>query len=201
MPANVVRIVRELREDHRNMSLLLDLIEREADRLFDGRDADYELLHDIMRYMTVYPDAVHHPKEDRLYGEMRDVRPDLTSGFQRISLDHRKISEMGVQIRNDLASIEAGSMISRKSVVAEALRYVNALRSHMQWEELDLFKRCLAMAEEGHEFLEAGESGLAGDPLFGPATEAQFAGLLRRIRELAADTGDDVAGDTRRAHR
>lgn len=200
MPANVVRVVRELRQDHKNMSLLLDLIEREADCLFNGSDPDYELLHDIMQYMTVYPDAVHHPKEDLLYSEMREVRPDLTSGFQRISLDHRNIAEMGVRIRNDLASIEAGAMISRKAVVAQALRYVNALRSHMQWEELDLFKRCLAMAEDGHEFLEGEDSRMIGDPLFGSETDRQFENLLRRIRELASDSdrGAGSAGGTAR---
>lgn len=181
MSNDVKEILCELHEDHRNMAILLNLIEREANLIYAGDEPDFELLHDVMHYMTVYPDAVHHPKEDRLYAELKMVRPDLGAGFDRITLDHRSISENGIKLREELGAISAGSFISRKTIVGNALRYVNQLRSHMQWEELDLFRRCDEMANDGHTFIVESIVANTSDPLFGAEAHDQFKHLLKNI--------------------
>ena len=81
---NTATFLAELREDHKNMALMLKLLERESNRIYDGDEPDYELLQDIMHYMTVYPDAVHHPKEDRIYAELKAFRPDLSLSALRL---------------------------------------------------------------------------------------------------------------------
>lgn len=189
MTDDVAKLVAELRKDHHNMRLLLDLIEREATLIYDDRSPDWDQLFDIMHYMTVYPDAVHHPKEDRLYAELKTVRPDLSAGFQRISIDHREIAESSRAIRDDIESIIAGNMVDRKAIVANTLRYVNNLRGHMQWEELDLFRRCLAMAREGHQFLTNEPDPMQHDPLFGDKVSASFEKLYQQIRRVSQSAG------------
>ena len=194
MTDDVTKLVAELRQDHHNMRLLLDLIEREATLIYDDRSPDWDLLFDIMHYMTVYPDAVHHPKEDRLYAELRAVRPDMTAGFQRISVDHREIAEAGRKIRDGVEAISAGNMVDRKEIVADTLRYVNNLRSHMQWEELDLFRRCLTMAREGHQFLTREPDPHQHDPLFGEKVAKSFENLYRQIRRSSHGAEENQAG-------
>jgi hemerythrin-like domain-containing protein len=179
----VTNVLAELRQDHKNMSLMLNLLELESNRLFDGFDTDFELLHDIMHYMTVYPDAVHHPKEDRIYAELKAVRPDLSIGFDRITVDHRHIAELGFKLRNDIESVTSGGVIRKKSVVADTLRYVNTLRGHMQWEELDLFRRIEDMVAEGHELIESSTYLQNTDPVFGPEVEEKFARLFESVQE------------------
>lgn len=164
------------------MGMMLDLLEQESNRLFDGDDTDFELLHDVMHYMTVYPDAVHHPKEDRIYAELKAVRPDLSVGFDRITVDHRNIAELGIRLRHELASVNAGGIVRRKAVVADTLRYVNTLRGHMQWEELDLFRRIEEMVAEGHELIEASTFLQTSDPVFGPEVEANFSRLFDSLQ-------------------
>lgn len=183
MDQNVATVLAELRQDHKNMSLMLNLLELESNRLFDGEDTDFELLHDIMHYMTVYPDAVHHPKEDRIYAELKAVRPDLSIGFDRISVDHRHIAELGFKLRNDIESVTSGGIIRKKSVVADTLRYVNTLRGHMQWEELDLFRRIEDMIAEGHELIESSTYLQTTDPVFGPEVEEKFARLFESVQQ------------------
>lgn len=183
MSDDVMQILSELREDHKNMAVLLNLLERESNRMYEGEDPDYDLIHDVMQYMTVYPDAVHHPKEDRLYAELKSARPDLSAGFDRIALDHRGIAELGMQLRDDMASISSGSFVKRKAVVADALRYVNTLRGHMQWEELDLFRRCEEMARSGHDLVV--DTGFIdkADPMFGDEVEGRFKRLFNDIKD------------------
>jgi hemerythrin-like domain-containing protein len=183
MDNKVSKVLAELRQDHKNMSLMLNLLEYESNRLFDGEETDFELLQDVMHYMTVYPDAVHHPKEDRIYAELKTVRPDLSVGFDRITVDHRNIEELGVKLRNDISSVISGSMVPKNSVVADTLRYVNTLRGHMQWEELDLFRRVEEMVGEGHEFIEAATILQTADPVFGPEVEKQFSRLFESVQE------------------
>ena len=187
MEQNVANVLSELRQDHRNMGAMLNLLELESNRLFDGEDTDFELLHDIMHYMTVYPDVVHHPKEDRIYAELKAVRPDLSSGFDRITVDHRHIAKLSIRLRNDVASVNSGGVLRRKSVVADMLRYVNTLRDHMQWEELDLFRRIEEMIAEGHELLEAATFLQTSDPVFGKQVEAKFSRLYESLEERLVD--------------
>jgi len=186
MENNAVTVLAELREDHKNMALMLNLLEREANRIYDGDEPDYELLHDIMHYMTVYPDTVHHPKEDRLYAELKAFRPDLSTGFERITMDHRHIAELSMKLRDDIAAINSGNPIRRRAVVADALRYVNTLRGHMQWEELDLFRRVDEMIRLGHDMFDTANFVHQADPVFGPEAEENFARLVDCIRNEAA---------------
>lgn len=182
MSNEILKILADLRQDHRNMALLLDIVERESECIYKESAPDFELLHDVMTYMAVYPDAVHHLKEDRIYMELMAVRPDLTSGFHRISQDHRSIAEQSVKLRNAFASVESGVVIPRKMLVADALRYVNALRSHMQWEEIDLFRRCAEMASDGHRFVVDHRLQSVHDPLFGKSVAERFARLYDHIK-------------------
>ncbi len=186
MNKNAATVLAELRNDHINMALMLNLVERESNRIYKGAEPDYELLGDIMHYMTVYPDVVHHPKEDRLYAELKAFRPDLSVGFERITMDHRHIAELSVKLRDDIASINAGNPVRRNAVVADALRYVNTLRGHMQWEELDLFRRVDEMIREGHVSFDSANFTHITDPVFGPEIEQNFGRLVSSIRELSA---------------
>ncbi len=77
-------------------------------------------------------------------------------------------------------------MVPKNSVVADTLRYVNTLRGHMQWEELDLFRRVEEMISEGHELIEAATFMQDSDPVFGPEVEAKFQRLFESVKERIA---------------
>lgn len=183
MTDDLASLLAELRTDHKNMSVMLDLLEAESNRLYDGEDADYSLVHDVMHYMTVYPDTVHHPKEDRVYAELKAARPDLSQGFDQIVIDHREIADLGMKLRNDVESILSGTMLRRNVVVSDALRYVQRLREHMRWEERDLFLRVEEMVRDGHKLIVESLERDARDPVFGPEVESRFTRLYESIQE------------------
>lgn len=187
MDQKIANVLAELRQDHKNMGMMLNLLEREASRLYDGDDPDFNLLHDIMHYMTVYPDAVHHPKEDRIYAELKAVRPDLSSGFRRITVEHRQIAEQGIKLRDAIAMAHSDQFVRRKTIVTDALRYVNTLRGHMQWEELDLFRRVEKMVSDGHDLVETATYLRGNDPVFGSQVGQQFENLVKSIRNSICD--------------
>ncbi len=57
MQSEARTLMKELREDHRNMAVVLDLLDDAVRQAASGGDPDFELVDEIMRYMTVYPDA------------------------------------------------------------------------------------------------------------------------------------------------
>jgi hemerythrin-like domain-containing protein len=175
----------DLRADHRNMIAMLDLLGTETGHIRDGEKPDYEMLHDIMRYMTVYSDAVHHPKEDIIYTTLKATDPELSSGLERIEAEHREIAELGETLRNDVEAIASGATITRERIVADMTNYTRRLREHIEWEEEDLFPRADALAkEESSMFVDISHLDDV-DPVFGPEREHSFANLLQNIKDFS----------------
>lgn len=185
MTTEIAPILKELQTDHRNMAQLLSMLERCANGIYDEVDADIELMLDIMHYMTVYPDAVHHPKEDLLYSELRAARPDLSQGMGRVADEHSTIASQSIRLRDQLHEAVNGVAVGRKALVADTLRYVEALRRHMRWEESDLFLRLQQLVAGGHPNIESAKMLSKQDPLFGAEVEERFKALYRSLEEHA----------------
>ena len=128
----------ELREDHRNMTVVLDLLDGLIEEMDAGGDPDFELFDEIMRYMTVYPEAVHHPKEDIVYEQLREMRPDLTEDLDHVPDDHSDIAHLGSLLRDEIEAVIAGGAVRREKMIEDAAAYVTRQRNHIQWEEKDL---------------------------------------------------------------
>jgi hemerythrin-like domain-containing protein len=177
-------ILKDLREDHRNMQRMLDLLEREIERIHLGEDADYEMLHDIMRYLTVYADAVHHPKENIIFRALAG-QPGLAPELERVGHEHRDIAELGAMLRNDIGAIASGAAVTRERIETDSTDYLRFQRRHMAWEEEDLFRRVDRLVTADNEaFIDIAELE-SPDPVFGPARHHSFANLLQSIRDLS----------------
>jgi hemerythrin-like domain-containing protein len=66
---------RHLHAEHANFDMLLELLEGQLDLFHDGKSPDYALMLDIMFYMTHYPDAFHHPREDLAFARIGEREP------------------------------------------------------------------------------------------------------------------------------
>ena len=187
MTVKVSEVLAALRSDHRNMAVLLRLMEHEIQRVEDGEEPDFELLHDIMQYMTVYADAIHHPREDLVYAEMRARGAGFADGLDGVEPDHEEIAALSIKLRNDFDAVISGTAVQREQVIEDAGEYTRRLRDHMQWEEGDLFKRADRMcAEDGSASVDVSHLS-ASDPVFGSETKSPFTKLFERVRLEAAE--------------
>ena len=71
-----------LQTEHRIMSELLDLLERQVDLFEEGGEVDYDLLGEIIDYFRSYTDLYHHSKEDLVFESLikRDPEAAVTLG-------------------------------------------------------------------------------------------------------------------------
>lgn len=172
----------QLRTDHRNMVLLLDLLDSEMTRLADGGDADLELVGDIMTYMTEYPDAVHHPKEDLLYGHIRSAHDEIDESLRHIESDHKSLEAAALQIRGEVDAISADGNGDSAGLVRSARQYSNDLRKHMYREEVQFFQLADAMRDDGSWAAILRDHDMGNDPMFGTKVSRRFRALFNRIQ-------------------
>ena len=164
------------------MALVLDVLENTVEKVAVGNDPDFDLIDEVMRYMTVYPDAVHHPKEDIVYAELKAQRPDLADDLEDVPEDHRQIATLGTQLRDDVEAIIAGAAVRRERFIVDAQNYIGRLRRHMQWEETDLFARIDTMIGDGPNPVDVDEFLHIKDPVFELEVEAAFRRLISSLK-------------------
>ena len=182
MEANAQELMTELRLDHRNMAAVLGVLQGIVEEMEADKDPDFELFDEIMRYMTVYPDAVHHPKEDVIYGELRTRRPDLSEDLSHVPDDHREIARLSCLLRDEVEAINAGAAVRREKMIEDTAAYVDCLREHMRWEETDLFRRIDLMLDAEPYKVDISEYEHIKDPVFELEIEAGFRRLIESLR-------------------
>lgn len=183
MKNTIANTMNELRADHRNMVMLLNLLDAEALRLADSEEPDYELIYDVMTYLAEYPDAVHHPKEDLIYRYIKSKRPDIDDSLRHIEADHEALSQASNEIRRDIDAINAEGLIDRQTLAAALRQYSTDLRKHMYWEESNLFELADSMQDDEEWAAVLRDYDMARDPLFSSRVERRFQKLFNNIQQ------------------
>lgn len=174
-------IMRQLKTDHANVARMLDLLDQQLAAVQSGTSADFELMHDIMEYMTHYPDRVHHPMEDLVFQRLQ--RHDEAAGaiLERLAKEHRALAEKGSAFLDVLSHVVDGAMVKREELAAQGRDYVEFLRGHMAFEDEEAFP--IAEGKLEHEDWQSVATTIAErtDPVFGPVVAEQFRELFERI--------------------
>ena len=176
-----------LHEDHRNINQLLDLLARELDAVEDESNGNFELMRDIMTYMTRYPDHTHHPKEDLMFQRMRargvvSATEDTIAALLR---EHGALAKKGEAFHDVLRRVVDGAMVERQELLAAGRDYVEFLRYHARLEEETVFAEAEMLLGDADwpVIMQAFEA--QADPVFGPTVDHEFRALYQHIRNSA----------------
>jgi hemerythrin-like domain-containing protein len=176
-------VIDRLHTDHANMSSLLDILDRELAVVADAGNADFEIMRDVMNYLTRYSDAVHHPMEDVVYARLAERSAKARKDLAPIPEHHERIAAESRTLFDTLAMIADGGMMLREDILAAGRAYVADLRKHIEMEEQYLFP----LAEETLDDNDLREVERLldeqKDPVFGEVVEADFRNLYDYIRE------------------
>lgn len=168
--------------DHQNFASLLDILERQLDHVAATKDENFEVMRDVMHYMTRYSDMIHHPMEDLVYARLADKAPKARDDLAAVPSDHERLNSEGAALYESLKSIADGEMVLRDSILTQGRNYVEHLRKHMVLEERHLFPRAKEVLDERD--LSEVERILdeQRDPVFGPVVENDFRDLFDFIK-------------------
>lgn len=175
--------------DHIKFGQLLNLLESELQRFHDAGYPDYQLMLDIMFYMTHYSDVLHHPKEDLLFARMKLHDADVGRTADELTKQHAQLRNMGNAMVGALDDIVNGSIAPRERVEATARAYVGALRAHMRTEENEMLPAAERLLSEADWTEIDAAIATFDDPLFGCEVHERYAGLRAQIDRQAGARG------------
>ena len=180
-------VMGDLHQDHRNIRELLGLLARELDAVSDASGGDFELMRDIMVYMTRYPDHTHHPKEDLMFERMRErgIAPDTKDTIDKLLREHAALAEKGNILRDMLIGVVDGALVERETLVATGRDYADFLSYHARLEDDTVFVEAVQLLDvaDWSAIEKAFEAQV--DPIFGPVVQHEFQALYEHIRNSA----------------
>lgn len=180
-----------LRQDHTNMSRLLDALERQTDTFADGGHPDLEIVWSIAEYVVEYPDRFHHPAEDMVLDELRRRDASAAPRSGDLAGEHRRIGRLALDFHTAVMTLISDEPARRADFLYTARAYTTAMRDHIAQEDRDFFPAAEAALTRGDlERLNARLPKL-DDPLFGAADRDSYIRLRQTILEWS---GESVAG-------
>ena len=181
------KVIGDLNRDHRNIRDLLGLLAREIDAVDDASGGDFELMRDIMVYMTRYPDHTHHPKEDLMFERMRKrgVAPDTEATIGKLLREHASLAKKGSTFRDMLTGVVDGALVEREALVAAGRDYTDFLRYHARLEDETVFIEALKLLDDTDWSAIERAFEAQVDPIFGPVVRHEFQALYEHIRNQA----------------
>lgn len=174
-------IMDQLKADHANVAELLEILEAQLDIVEREGDADFDLMHDVMLYMTRYPDWHHHPMEDLVFERMRARDAECADVVDRLAREHTALKDKGTGLLDLLARVVDGALVERDQLIASGRDFVLFLRQHMEIEDSEAFPR--AEASLRPEDWSGVESAMRrrDDPVFGPVLDEEYRSLFDYI--------------------
>ncbi len=182
----MVEIIEILRQEHRNIEKLLDVMEQELSVFDRGERPDYEVFGAVIDFFKKYPDSCHHPKEDIIYEKFKARAPDRAASIADLEDEHR---EGAVRLRRVAQAIDGvlnDQELLRESVDRIVRDFIDNERKHIALEDEVVFPAiaCTLQPEDWADIALkiADRYGPPGDADF----EEQFSTLRRNILEQAA---------------
>lgn len=193
--------LRIIREEHTAIAAILHSLEYLLQKLQEGGEPNFLLLHAMLEYIAEYPEQVHHPKENNyLFRTLRLRNANVIPLVDELEAEHERGDALLKDVVGTLARYEARGKAELPAFVNSVTSFVEFQWQHMIREEdvlLPIAKKSLTDAD----WKEIADAFLKNDnPLLGLDAKAHFSQLLDRILKLASKPSRPPEGSNRRSN-
>ena len=180
--------VNRWKAEHIEFIRLLGILKSQIGLFHEQAEANYELMLDIIYYLTQYPDRFHHPREDIAFGKLVERDASARLRVRELLGEHKVIASSGKRLVEQLNGILVGAILQRESVEVDAATYIVYYRQHMAREEADLFPRLEDVLSSANWKAVDDAITAEADPLFGGEIGQRYQQLHRQILIAAEQT-------------
>jgi hemerythrin-like domain-containing protein len=176
-------VLATLYAEHRYMSTLMKLLADQLDAVEQGEDVEGHVLYESLHYMTHYPDAFHHPREDLVYQRAGELDSKLADSVDTLQREHDYIAKLGARSLREVERWQAGELPANKALKVSR-EYIDTIYQHMNVEEKLVFPQIeKVLTPEDWRALEQEELiNPVADPVFGPQVAREYRNLARKAR-------------------
>lgn len=185
------RAIGIIKDEHRSLAAVIHGLRHLVAQVREqGVAADSGLLRAALHYIRVFPEALHHPKEeDWLFRRLRGHDDRLDATLSLLEGQHRDGGRRFAELEQTLAAFEQGR--------ADIDGFATALEhfAELEWEHMSVEEKVVIPAAQArlsehdwHEIARAFADN--GDPRLGAEPDEQFRRLIARILNLVAEQAD-----------
>lgn len=176
-------LLRRLKNDHRNVSRLMDVLEKQLDDFHEGNEHDIDLMCELVEYVASYEDQVHHPTEDIVFARLKELTDEKRVAIETLEEQHQILGEMTHKFAQSLDAIMHGDVILRHDVESAGRAMIKTLRYHLDLEEGEVFPLADSKLSEADWEAAAAEAPKVNDPVFGDPDPARFRSIYMHLSE------------------
>lgn len=174
-----------LSNEHRAIKIVLDAMEKVANRLEADQEVDLSIADSCLEFATGFADKCHHAKEEELLFPLLEERGVAREGgpIGVMLHEHDEGRNLIKSIKDHLTRVSAGDK-SARSALAESLKgYATLLRSHITKEDEVLFVVASGiLSDEDNERLIKGFDDIE-EKKIGPGVHEEYHKMLDALAE------------------
>jgi len=174
-------LLSELHQDHINLGRLLNVLERELDRLKRGDNPNYWLLLDLVDYVETYPDQIHHPREDVIFEVYLTSHQQCSVSIRRLMDEHKSLVQQSHELRELIDQVTQSSVFPRDLIESRLADYLEKQWAHLNLEEGEVFQVLSDSLSESEWARVESEIPSASDPLFGETIQQRYQAVYDQI--------------------
>jgi nucleotide-binding universal stress UspA family protein/hemerythrin-like domain-containing protein len=185
----LIRPLITIGDEHRSLAAVihgLEFLVREARET--GTPPPFDLLRAMLHYIKVFPEALHHPKEDAyLFRKLRERTSEFDETLAELERQHVSGRQLVDKLEQSIARYEADPTHGFDAFAAAVARFASAQMQHMRLESKVILPaaREHLTAEDWAEIDRAFADN--GDPRFSADNDEEFRQLFAQILNLAPD--------------
>ncbi len=174
-------ILTELHQDHLNLDKLLVLLRSKVDKLRDGKQPNFNLIGDVISYISGYADGFHHPREDKMYEYFKGRNTELDELLQNCEQEHVDLKHSSFQLQEAIEGVLHDAVMPMDEFAELLDDFVSRQTNHLNLEEGEIFPKLKAVADEKDWQHLAIELPKPEDPLFGAKLAHEFTALYKEM--------------------
>jgi len=181
------QLLAALWNEHRSIAAVLHaMLYLVGEKRARGKALDSKALRAILYYLDVFPERVHHPKEERfLFAALRRKTSEVDPVLDALRQEHLRGEHSIRELEQLLLRYEQGGEAEFTPFAAAVERYVKGYREHMRIEEDVVMKVARAVFTESDWLELRAEWASHSDPLSGLDDQDVNDQMIARIVELA----------------
>ena len=172
-----------IRAEHRNLDRVLTVLDETLDHLSaEGPKPNLDLLFSVVYYVRVFPDKLHHPKEEQfLFPALRRYRPELDPVLNELERQHIAGTQSLERLDAALKSFDREYPKGLEALLEAGRSFVRTQREHMGVEEREVLPAAKESLKSDDWAAMRRAFAKNTDPLFGEHLETGFRVLYERI--------------------
>jgi hemerythrin-like domain-containing protein len=173
-----------LHQEHINISRLLDVLRDKLAALRSEQQVRFDLLKNVLCYLSEVSDTRHHPREDLIYDYYVSYRcDDPVSVTSMLKDQHKLIVSSGEKLRELVDMILMDAVIPLDDVAIALENFVVLQQQHLDYEEGTVFPLLQrSLTEDDWRHLEQNWLYMTeDDPLFGRQVAERYQDLAAQL--------------------